>query len=159
MGWRTPFPGGGRQVVDLFARAPSVPRALAFRLAQLSWIVALIGGVLIILQGIDIVVAVHAFRVSCPGASIGCTGQIQPGRADVVGGAAIAYGLVYLSAARYLRDRRLVGWHRVLVGTWLQLVGVAATLVMAPSLAVPIGVLEVVVVWYALAQVRPYFAG
>jgi len=159
MEWRSALAGGERQVVAWGTRPPGLPLGLARSLARVAWLAALVVGALIALQGIDIVVAVHAFGVSCPGTSVGCAGRIAPGWADFVGGATTVCGLAYLSAVRDLRDRRLAGWRRLVVGSWLQLLVTAVLLVRVPSPAVVVGLVEVCAAWYLLAQVHPYFAG
>jgi hypothetical protein len=158
MDWGSVLAGGERWVVAWGALPPSLPAGLARGLARAAWLIALLVGGLIALQGVDIVVAVHAFGLSCPGAPVGCVGRLASGSADLIGGATTACGLTYLSAVRDLRDRRLAGWRRLLVGSCLQLLAVGILLVVVPSLAVVIGLAEVCSAWYLLAQIHPYFA-
>lgn len=145
------------RLLQVSSHLPKLPEKFIARLAKSAWIIALVVGILVLLDAFDIVSAATAFGGSCTGVLLGCVGGSALSGFYVAAALTSIYGLVYLWSVQPLRELRYRGWRIVFTGTLIQLgAGVVLTFFFGLN-GIVLVLLEVAIGWYLLFSMRSSF--
>ena len=145
------------RLLDISSHLPRLPDRVVGRLTKSAWLIALVVGILVLLDAFDIVSAATAFGGSCTGILLGCVGGSALSSFYVAAALTAIYGIIYLWGVQPLRELRYRGWRIVFTGTLIQLVvGVVLTFFFGLN-GIALVLIEVAVGWYLLFSIRSSF--
>ncbi|WP_276939954.1 hypothetical protein [Ferrimicrobium acidiphilum] len=145
------------RLLDISSHLPKLPDRVVGCLTKSAWLIALVVGILVLLDAFDIVSAATAFGGSCTGILLGCVGGSALSSFYVAAALTAIYGIIYLWGVQPLRELRYRGWRIVFTGTLIQLVvGVVLTFFFGLN-GIALVLIEVAVGWYLLFSIRSSF--
>ena len=145
------------RLLDISSHLPKLPDGVVGCLTKSAWLIALVVGILVLLDAFDIVSAATAFGGSCTGILLGCVGGSALSSFYVAAALTAIYGIIYLWGVQPLRELRYRGWRIVFTGTLIQLVvGVVLTFFFGLN-GIALVLIEVAVGWYLLFSIRSSF--
>jgi membrane protein YdbS with pleckstrin-like domain len=145
------------RLLNVSSHLPKLPERVVGRLTKSAWMIALVVGILVLLDAFDIVSAATAFGGSCTGVLLGCVGGSALSSFYVAAALTAIYGVIYLWGVQPLRELRYRGWRIVFTGSLIQLgAGVVLTFFFGLN-GIALVLIEVACGWYLLFSIRSSF--
>ncbi|WP_298208782.1 hypothetical protein [Ferrimicrobium sp.] len=137
--------------VDLSSDLPHLPTEFVAWLARWAWLIVAIVGVLYLFDALGFVTLANDFGYAGFFGDASFTSTLYLAAALTA-----VYGVWYLVAVPGLREHRRRGWQLLFYASLVQVVMVVVVVVLT-GLGNIWSLLEVVVLWYLLFQIRPAF--
>ncbi|MHB8191634.1 MAG: hypothetical protein ACYDHP_14710 [Ferrimicrobium sp.] len=145
------------ELAKFAVKLPSLPEGLRQFLATWAWLLAIIGGIASLLTAWSLWSLAHVFQGFCvAGFCSGGLGSLGP-MFYLAFLLSLAYGIIYLTAAKPLKGMHKAGWDRLFLGTLVNVLAAVAFILDGSGGSLFSAILTIAIAWYLLFQIRASF--